>query len=107
MERVTRLSQLERHDVVRWCEQIISGRPVTMRRGIVLNVTSKGGVLLYVTSGHTKGLTGRKHWVPLARIWAKTGETRQPPSGIEWVTTPGATTQQGGARKLGLLPRQS
>lgn len=49
-----------------WTAQVYPTRPVNLHAGIVLKVTEQNGVLLALPGK-------RKHWVPLNRIWTKTG----------------------------------
>jgi hypothetical protein len=94
MERVTHISQLKPGDVVRWCKRLIKGRsfydpyipmplhedtPIGLGCGFVLELDDDKGVLICSTSRPKQGVIKRMHWVPLDRIWAKTGERRKPP----------------------------
>ena len=100
MKRVTKKTVLHRGDEVLWCRKLISRQrfydkhtasvqpdtPIHLYRGVVLHVTERNGVLLHVTSKNVRGLTGRKHWCPWQRIWARTGRTLPAPSAnhSEW-----------------------
>lgn len=97
--RVTDIDQLYPGLEVRWCAklqrlsrratkfydpilaQFFSDHPTGLRRGIVMHITKKRGVLLWVTSygdddneeydddaESGDGIYGRKHWVPLSRV---------------------------------------
>jgi hypothetical protein len=105
--RITELGQLTLGDEILWCRKLYpilkkEGRtaydpllaaafpvePIDLRYGIVIRITKKNGVLVFVTSFdeeriereeaeeefESDGIYGCKHWVPLNRIWLKTGE---------------------------------
>ena len=59
--------------------------PQKLRRGVVLATTANNGVLVFVTQG-PKGMKRRKHWVPLARVYLKTGSNFAVlnPNDLEW-----------------------
>lgn len=59
--------------------------PSKLRPGVVLLTTADNGVLVFVTQG-PKGMKRRKHWVPLARVYLKTGSDFAVlnPNDLEW-----------------------
>jgi hypothetical protein len=75
-----------------WTAAVYDAKPIGTRRGLVLAVTENRGVLVYVTTygedpadgtednWGRDGIYKRKHWVPLRRIWTKTGEWQRPPN---------------------------